>query len=394
MTRIRVAVVGGQLQGVEAAYLCSKADFSTVLIDSDCDPPAKGLSDEFHQIDIVTKPEKAKQALRRCDAVLPANENRTTLLVLQKLCRELQIPFMQDNEAFWTSSNKTKSMKFFRKSRIPTPTAWPKSGFPVIVKPSSKSGSESVYRADDKQQLKKTLGIVREVDDHPIVQEFVEGPALSLEVISRRGTGQPLQVTGLEFDDRYGCKRVYAPVAISSDLEEKMERIGIKIATNLQLNGLVDVQALLGRSTLKVNEINARLPSQTPTVVYHSTKINMAELLIRLFVEDRLLPVEIRSQRAVVYQHVQVLGKELRVQGEHVMADASELRLKRDFLGADEAITNLELGADATNRVATLIIQSRDLASAFKKMEKVVENIMREYRLAAYTDPSPGKGYS
>jgi pyrrolysine biosynthesis protein PylC len=394
LAQILVGIVGGRLQGIEAAYLCSKAGFSTVLIDSDYNPPAEGLSDEFHQIDIVAKPEEAKRVLRQCDAVLPANENRATLLVLWKLCHELQIPFMQDNEAFWTTSDKVKSMKFFRKSRIPTPRGWPKSGFPVVVKPSNKSGSESVYRADNIRQLKKTLAIVREVDDHPIVQEFVEGLALSLEVISRRGAGQPLQITGLEFDDRYGCKRVYAPVKISSGLKERMEAIGIKIASNLELNGLVDVQALLQRSTPKVNEINARLPSQTPSVVYHSTKINMAELLVGLFVDDRLLPVDLRPRRAVLYQHVKVLGKELRVQGEHVMAEASGIRLQRDFFGADEAITNLEPGVDATNRVATLIVQSPDVDSATKKMAKVVENIMTEYHLARYTDPSPGRGYS
>ena len=396
MPQLRVAVVGGRLQGIEAAYLCSKADLVTVLIDSDSNPPAKGLSDEFHQIDIVAKPAKAKHALRGCDAVLPANENRTTLLVLQKLCHELQIPFMQDNEAFWITSDKIESMKFFRKCRIPTPETWPRSGFPVIVKPSCKSGSESVYRADNQRQLKNTLEIVRGVDSNPVVQEFIQGPALSLEVISRKGVGQPLQVTGLEFDEKYSCKRVYAPADVPSRVQERMKMIGMEIVLNLRLNGLIDVQALLKGRTPRVNEMNARLPSQTPSVVYQSTKINMAELLIGLFLEDRMAPVAhsvTHSQRAVVYQHVKILGNELRVQGEHVMADASGLRLEKDFLGADEAITNLELGADPNNRVATLIVKSHDLASASKKMKEAVVNIIRECSLDRYADPSPARGY-
>jgi len=397
MARTRIAIVGGRLQGIEAAYLCSKAAFTTVLIDRDSNPPAKGLSDEFHQIDIVAnsekEKEKAKHALRRCDAVLPANENRTTLVVLQKLCHKLQIPFLQDNEAFWITSNKRESMKFFRKSRVSTPETWPKSGFPVIIKPSNKSGSESVYRADNRRQLKKALAIVTKVDRNPVVQEYVEGLALSVEVMSRRGVGQPLQITGLEFDEAYGCKRVYAPVEVHSSVEKRMKRIGMEIALNLRLNGLIDVQALLRGSSPRVNDINARLPSQTPSVVYHSTKINMAELLTRLFLDDRLLPARIHERRAVLYQHVKVLGKELRVQGEHVMADASDLRLKKDFLGADEAITNLELGVDATNRVATLMVKGKDLASATEKMKEAVGNVMIEYGLDHYADPSPGRGY-
>jgi len=393
MARIRIAIVGGRLQGIEAVYLCSKAAFTTVLIDSDSNPPAKGLSDEFYEIDIVAEPEKAKHALRGCDAVLPANEKRKTLLLLEKLCHELQIPFMQDNEAFWITSDKIESMRLFRKSRIPTPKTWPTSGFPVIIKPSSKSGSESVYRADNGRQLKRALDIVTKVDRNPVVQEYVEGPALSVEVISRKGVSQPLQITGLEFDETYGCKRVYAPVEVHVKVEERMNEIGNKIASNLRLNGLFDVQALLRGATPRVNEINARLPSQTPSVVYHSTKINMVELLVRLFLEDRLLPARTDVQSAVLYQHVKVLGKQLRVQGEHVMADASDLRLKKDFLGADEAITNLELGVDATNRVATLMVKAQDLTSASKKMKAAVGNIMIEYGLAHYVDPSPNRGY-
>ena len=391
MARMRVAIVGGRLQGIEASYLCSKAVFETVLVDSDSNPPAKGLSDEFHEIDIVRKPDKAKRVLRACDAVLPANENRKVLVVLEKLCNQLHIPFMQDNAAFWITSDKIKAKKFFRKSGIPTPEAWPDSGFPVIVKPSSKSGSESIYRADDTHQLKKTLDIVKRTNGNQVVEEFIEGLPLSLEVISKKGVGKPLQITGLEFDERYGCKRVYAPVEVSPEVEKRMKVIGMEIASRLGLNGLIDVQALTKGSIPKVNEINARLPSQTPTVVYHSTEINMAELLIKLFVDGRLMPVEIRSERAVLYQHVKVFGKELRVQGEHVLATASALRAKESFLGADEAITNLELGVDAANRVATLIVKSRDLSTAAKRMHEVVENIMSEYRLEQYTDPSPTK---
>jgi hypothetical protein len=74
------------------------------------------------------------------------------------------------------------------------------------------------------------------------------------------------------------------------------------------------------------------------------------------------------------------------------MANASGLCLKKDFFGADEAITNLEPGADANNRVATLIIKSQDLASASKKMMEAVVNIVREFRLDHYADPSPAGG--
>jgi len=381
------------LQGVEAIYLSSKAGFETVLIDDDPNPPAKTLSDEFHHIDVVARPEKAKHILRGCDAVLPANENYGALHVLEKCCGDLHIPFMQDNNAFWLTSDKRKSMKFLRKTGIPIPMAWPGSGFPVVVKPSNKSGSEGIYRADNKRELEESLKLLRRLDDAPIVQEYVGGPALSLEVISKEGLGRPLQITGLEFDETYGCKRVYAPVKVPSIVNERMKRIGIQVASKLRLNGLTDVQALVKKSTPVVNEMNARLPSQTPTVVFHSTKINMVELLVRLFLERKKFPVTSNvHQGAVLYQHVKVLGKELRVQGEHIIAGARGLRREEGFLGADEMITNFEIGTEATNRVATLIVKSRNLESASRRMRGVIRNIMSEYHLRRYVDPSPGWG--
>ena len=299
---------------------------------------------------------------------------------------------MQDNQAFWVTSDKIRSLKFFRETGIPTPESWPDCGFPVIIKPSNKSGSKSIYRADNKRQLQQSLKLVGRLDDTPIVQEYIRGQALSLEVLGTKGAGQPLQITGLEFDETYGCKRVYAPVKIPPGVEERMKLIGNKVSSGLSLNGLTDLQALLKRSEPVVNEINARLPSQTPTVVYHSTKVNMAELLVRLFLEGRQMPMRFDEPQTVLYEHVKVFGRELRVQGEHVMANATGLRLNKDFLGADETITNLEPGAQATNRVATLIVKGQNLASASKKMKGAIRNIMNEFRLNHYSDPSPGRG--
>jgi pyrrolysine biosynthesis protein PylC len=238
------------------------------------------------------------------------------------------------------------------------------------------------------------LEAVRKIDAKPVVQEFIVGLALSLEVLSRMGVGQPLQITGLEFDAQYGCKRVYAPVEIPEPVEASMNEIGREIASRLDLHGLTDVQALLKGSAPRVNEINARLPSQTPTVVYQSAGINMLELLVDLFVNDRLGHVEVHPRRAALYQHVQVSEGKLRVQGEHIMANASGLRIERDFMGADEAITNLGGQHDAKEGVATLIVTSNDLQAAKERMAKVVERTMREFELERYSDPAPERGES
>jgi len=391
MIIMRIGVIGGRLQGIEATYLCLKAGYESVLIDKDAQAPAMTLADEAYTLDITKNVDHAKRILKKVDAVLPANENKKALAHSEKLCKELDIPFMQDNAAFWITSDKLRSEKILSNLNIPTPKPWPDCGFPVIVKPSRKSGSECVFRANSIWQLQKALEKVQRVDDEIIVQEFIEGPALSLEVIAHKDKANPLQITGLEFDDTYGCKRVYAPVETHAGLEKKFNEMGKEIAKGLRLNGLTDVQAISREDAPSINEINARLPSQTPTVVYHSSGVNMISLLAELFLANDLPDISIQSSYAVIYQHIKVFNGELRVQGEHIMDEAEGLQIVKDFCGAHEAITNMVADKGRVGRVATLIVKAKSLDGAKKKMTRVTQRIMDDYGLDKYSDPGPSK---
>ena len=53
----------------------------------------------------------------------------------------------------------------------------------------------------------------------------------------------------------------------------------LRIALGLRLNGLMDVEVMVGGPEPKVLEVDARLPSQTPTAVYWSSGLNIVELL-------------------------------------------------------------------------------------------------------------------
>ena len=50
---MRVAIVGGKLQGVEAAYLAKKAGWEVVLVDRKSWVPAAGLCDSFYSLDVT-----------------------------------------------------------------------------------------------------------------------------------------------------------------------------------------------------------------------------------------------------------------------------------------------------------------------------------------------------
>ena len=50
---MRVAIVGGKLQGVEAVYLAKKAGWEVVLVDKKSEVPAAELCDEFYSLDVT-----------------------------------------------------------------------------------------------------------------------------------------------------------------------------------------------------------------------------------------------------------------------------------------------------------------------------------------------------
>ncbi len=383
---MRLALVGGCLQGLEAAYLAKKADITTLLIDREPNTPASTIVDENYIFDVMKQEDLFTKLCKTIDAVLPTTENIKTLLFLEKACKRHGVPFLQDNDAFLVTSNKTRSKNFLRSHHVDVPKPWPDATFPLIVKPARLSGSVSVRKVSIPSQLPHVISEVQQVDQEVIVEEFVEGRAISLEVLAFKGNPIPFQITDLEFDEFYGCKRVTAPTVIPNRIKTKFIDTGLKIAKYLNLNGLTDVQSIVTTSNLlKTNEINARLPSQTPTVVFHSTGINIVEEIASMFLMNTLPSKNVDIEKGVVYQHVIIRDHSLKVQGEHILADAKNLTHELNFFGADEAITNF-FSKDVKKRVATLIVRDSTLEKAKKKMDAVVEEIMSEFKLAQYID--------
>ena len=90
---MRLAVVGGGLQGVEAAYLAKKAGWEVCLVDRRHEVAAGGLCDRFIQCD-AARPEDLGRRLTGIDLVLPAFENGRALQSLAAWARRSEIPLV------------------------------------------------------------------------------------------------------------------------------------------------------------------------------------------------------------------------------------------------------------------------------------------------------------
>ena len=403
---MRLAVVGGSLQGVEAAYLAHKAGWEVLLIDKKPLVPASGLCDTFVQLD-VTQVKQLGYIFRDVDLVIPTTENAQALNSLVQWSRSSDIPLAFDAGAYGISSSKRESDRLFAGIGVPAPLPWPGCGFPLIAKPVSGSGSKGVRLFHNQKQLEKCFSSL--LTNDWVLQEYVAGPSYSLEVIGYPNNYTTLQVTDLEMDKGYDCKRVLAPTQLSPQQVTQLEKISLKIAQALPLKGLMDVEVIVHNGQMKVLEIDARLPSQTPTVVYWSSGINMLEMLGELFSKRQTRENLNKShrghrghrekisnsasvakknrnsqqtERGVVYEHIKVTYEAIEVCGEHIMAHGGPLKLHTNFFGADEAITNYAPGKNLW--IATLINSGTSFSQAWEKRNQNIKNIRNHLNIAPF----------
>jgi pyrrolysine biosynthesis protein PylC len=381
---VQVALIGGNLQGVEAAYLAKKAGWEVILVDRKPNVPAAGLCDRFIQQEI-SHGLNQESVLKDIDLVFPALENEAALNCLNDFTHAENIPFAFDLNAYRISSSKLESDRLFEQREVPAPRPWPGCDFPVVAKPSVGSGSQGVAILENKADLN---AYVSASSDQWVIQEYVQGPSYSIEILGRPGQYTALQVTDLEMDAGYDCKRVRAPSDLSDTLREEFENISIKIANALSLKGLMDVEVICHQNTLKVLEIDARFPSQTPTAVYWSTGLNMFEMLATLFLsKSRIKENGPATQNGVIYEHISVSPHLIEVSGEHIMSVKDALHLEQDFFGADEAITNYATGRE--NWVATLIVSDTDRQAVWEKRNSVIADIQKRFKIDKVLDPVP-----
>ncbi len=366
-----IAVVGGKLQGVEAAYLARKAGWDIRLIDRRPEVPAIGLCDEFVAADACDEKD-LDRVLQGVDLILPALEDPAALKSLAGHARRTGMPLAFDPEAYAISSSKILSGRLFERLGLPVPKPWPECGFPVIAKPSGGSGSRGVRLLSNRRELDRLFPQGRCMEGW-VLQQFLEGPSFSIEVVGRPGSHQALAVTDLFVDGRFDCMRVEAPTVLPPEQVAEFRRLALQLAERLQLKGIMDVEAILNDGVLKVLEIDARLPSQTPAVVYWSCGFNMIEALAHVAAGRPVPPMDARTGKAVIYEHVLATRQGLISEGEHLMADAGALQLHPNFFGADEALS--DYGPDGDEWRATLITAAAARGAVQAKRRRVIDNI-------------------
>ena len=319
-----IALIDGKLQGFEANYLARKAGMHVLLIDRDPQALSRKVVDELHCFDITEEPEKVIEVSRRVDGILPVNENLDTLNFLRDMQEELECPLLFDFEAYHVSRDKHRSKEYFNYIEIPTPVDRPDTP-PYFVKPPCQSSSVGTSIVYDDSGLEG-------LDPSMLIEEYLEGDVVSLEVIGDGSHFAVIKETKVHVDDSYDCHMV-TPIARYPEFRE----ISYQLAKNLNLRGIMDVEAIDSPGGLKVLEIDARFPSQTPITVYHPSGINLLEMLLEAFIDGVQEDIPHPGDSYCIFEHLAATDDMERLVGvgEHVLSEGKDYRQFHDSEGLE-----------------------------------------------------------
>lgn len=363
---MQIAVMGGGLQGVEICMLAKKAAWNVILFDRSSSAPAADLADRFIQFDIETLSKKIdlqiKEILSNADIVIPALECDSALNVLTEYCELNNIPLAFDKTAYAVSSSKVNSQKFFEQcaSPIPSPAVNKECiEYPLIAKPSKGSGSKGVKLLRSERELYSYLPLGLESRDW-IIESFCPGRQFSMEICGTPGNYSVFQLTELLMDDVFDCRAVLAPAG-EKELEFTVAAEIRKLAENLNLHGIMDIEVVKTENGFKVLEIDARFPSQTPLTVFHSTGLNLLEHFVASFIEYQpKMKKRNEPVRHAEYFHMACKNGEIFFSGEYSLSQSGPLRILTSVPGTCEVLIGGFLEKKEWSAVLFFCAESRE----------------------------------
>ena len=338
---MKICIIGGRLQGTEACYLAKACGMTSILIDIDPEVPAAGLADVFVPGDLVEEDPEVIDAFKSADLILPANENDELLDKICELADRFNIPLAFDPDAYEITKSKLKSDKLFHDNDIPCPRYFPDGKAPYVVKPSDGSGSTGVRRLETYEEAEKYAKNSLPGD---VIQEYLEGPSYSIEVIGHPGNYRTYTITEVHVDEGYDCYMITSPVKLPESKEKRFREIAVKLAELVDLKGIMDVEVIDDGEDLKVLEIDARIPSQTPIAVLKSSGMNQLKELadVTVYGEFRDLNTADKGREKIfcAYENYEKKSGIISAHGEHIMRNAGPLTLREGFLGSRESMTD------------------------------------------------------
>lgn len=303
------------------------------------------------------------------------------------------------SETALKATNKAEMRKALEENNVPIPMYFKVSnkseylnavekiknmGYKCIVKPADNSGSRGIDLLSDysKDTIEKAYeyskGYSRNGD--LVVEEYMEGPEVSVETLSINGVCNVIQITdklttGAPYFVEMGHSQ---PSQIEQNIQEKIKQVAIDANRAIGIeNGPSHTEIKITKDGPKIVELGARLGGDNITthLVPLSTGVNMVEACIKIALGEKCDIVPKFNKGSAIRYFKQSEGTIKEIKG---IKDAQNIEgVKQISIVHDigEKIGDIKSSSD---RVGFIIAQANEVKNAIRICEMVKDNIKIE----------------
>ena len=204
--RNKLVIIGANDFQTQLIKKAKKLNYETHVFAWEDGAVGRTIADYFYPISVLHKDE----ILTYCKKLHPVGVcsigSELTNITANYLADKLNLT-CNSTECILLSTNKHEMRKAFEKNKVPSPKSILVDadtdldtidiGFPLLVKPTDRSGSRGITKIFERQQLKQAVifACTKSFEKKALIEEFAEGKEYSVEFISYQGQHTFLTLT-------------------------------------------------------------------------------------------------------------------------------------------------------------------------------------------------------
>lgn len=394
----KLMILGASVLQIPAIVEAKKMGIYVIAVDMN--PNAEGFSYADKQIVVsTTDTKKVLEAAKEndIDGIITIASDRP-MLTVSKVAEELNLIGIDEKTAI-NATNKSKMRDSLKKSSVPIPMYFSvddydqyrkaieeikNNNYKCIVKPADNSGSRGIRLIENynEKELEKIYKYCKENSNSGrlLVEEFMQGPEVSVETISYKGICHVIQVTdkittGVPYFVEMGHSQ---PSSLDKETIEKIKKVAINANKAIGIeNGPSHTEIKVTKDGPKVVELGARLGGDNITthLVPYSTGVNMVEACINIALGQEIdVRKKIEKASAIRYKKCDI-GKITKITGADEAKKIQGVKDVKVVHGLGEESRQIKSSND---RVAYVISQDENTSKAIDSCEKALEIIKIE----------------
>lgn len=308
---------------------------------------------------------------------------------------KLNLPGMAMSSAI-KATDKFEMIKAFEKYDVPHPWYYyvkkeEISSFdlnieePVIVKPVDMAGSRGIYLANNSQELKEFIKLSSELSDRGdvIVEEYLDGPEVSVEVVVKNGVPHVMQVTDKTTSGapHFAETGHLQPSQLPNKVIEDIKHVACDAAKALGLfNSLGHAEIKVTSRGAKMIEMGARAGGDgiAEQLIELSAGVSFSEYAIKIALGmDFEVPDQVNDNASCIRFIISEDG---------MLEDISGVEEARDIEGVEEISVTGEVGktysamVDNSGRLGYVICSAKSADDVRKICDKAIDTIKVKYK--------------